>query len=224
MLWDNNSTGEFMKKGILTFCFCFLLTMSQAIAECTCKPECQCSPTCSCDCKTKLKNAKYSSYKPREIFADDLKFNRNFADQVKKERAAVSNALGLTEEQAKFRVEMTRKNTVVLEEKFRTLYDENYKLKKLKAEKAAKNAIKAQEDKVNCIKREIKAIVEEENKEFNKILDRQQRAKLRMIQKLQRKAMKESAKQKNYYKSNPKMRPFAMPEKQNCDCVTGELE
>ena len=198
--------------------------MSQAIAECTCKPVCQCSPTCSCDCKTKLKNAKYSTYKPREIFADDLKFNRNFADQVKKERAAVSNALGLTEEQAKCRVEMTRKNTVVLQEKFRTLYDENYKLKVLKAENAAKNAIKAQEDKINCIKKEIKAIVEQENKEFNKILDRDQRAKLRMIQKLQRKAMKESAKQKNYYKSNPKMRPFAMPEKQNCDCVTGELE
>ena len=213
-----------MKKGILTFCFCFLLTMSQAIAECTCKPVCQCSPTCSCDCKTKLKNAKYSTYKPREIFADDLKFNRNFADQVKKERAAVSNALGLTEEQAKCRVEMTRKNTVVLQEKFRTLYDENYKLKVLKAENAAKNIIKAQEDKINCIKKEIKAIVEQENKEFNKILDRDQRAKLRMIQKLQRKAMKESTKQKNYYKSNPKMRPFAMPEKQNCDCVTGELE
>lgn len=198
--------------------------MSQAIAECTCKPVCQCSPTCSCDCKTKLKNAKYSTYKPREIFADDLKFNRNFADQVKKERAAVSNALGLTEEQAKCRVEMTRKNTVVLQEKFRTLYDENYKLKVLKAENAAKNIIKAQEDKINCIKKEIKAIVEQENKEFNKILDRDQRAKLRMIQKLQRKAMKESTKQKNYYKSNPKMRPFAMPEKQNCDCVTGELE
>ena len=38
------------------------------------------------------------------------------------------------------------------------------------------------------------------------------------------KAMKESGKEKNYYKSNPKMRPFAMPEKQNFDSVTGELE
>ncbi len=213
-----------MKKAVVSLIACILFTTTCAFAECKCKPVCKCSPECSCDCKTKLKNAEYSNYKPRSIFADDLKFNRNFADQVKKERAAVSNALGLTEEQAKFRVEMTRKNTVVLEEKFRMLYDENYKLKKLKAEKAAKNAIKVQEDKVNCIKRDIKAIVEEENKEFNKILDRQQRAKLRMIQKLQRKAMKESAKQKNYYKSNPKMRPFAMPEKQNCDCVTGELE
>ena len=94
----------------------------------------------------------------------------------------------------------------------------------MKAEKAAKNAIKVQQEKVNCIKKEIKAIVEQENKEFKKILDHQQRSKLRMIQKLQRKAMKEASKQKNYYKSNPKMRPFAMPEKQNCDCVTGELE
>lgn len=213
-----------MKKAVVSLIACILFTTTCAFAECKCKPVCKCSPECSCDCKTKLKNAEYSNYKPRSIFADDLKFNRNFADQVKKERAAVSNALGLTEEQAKCRVEMTRKNTVVLQEKFRTLYDENYKLKVLKAENAAKNAIKAQEDKINCIKKEIKAIVEQENKEFNKILDRDQRAKLRMIQKLQRKAMKESAKQKNYYKSNPKMRPFAMPEKQNCDCVTGELE
>ncbi len=213
-----------MKKPVLFLIVCFLLTITCAFAECKCKPICKCSPECSCDCKTKLKNSKYSTYKPRSIFADDLKFNRNFADQVKKERAAVSNALGLTEEQAKFRVEMTRKNTVVLEEKFRTLYDENYKLKVLKTEKAAKNAIKVQQDKVNCIKKEIKAIVDQENKEFYKILDRQQRSKLKTIQKLQRKAMEESSKQKNYYKSNPKMRPFAMPEKQNCDCVTGELE
>lgn len=162
--------------------------------------------------KTKYKEAKFSSYKPRRIFTDDLKFNRNFADQVRKERAAVSNALGLSEEQVKIRVELTRKNSAVLEEKFRILYDENYKLKVLKAEKASKNDIKAQQEKVNNIKKEIKAVVEEENKEFNKILDRQQRSKLRMIQKLQRKAMKESGKEKNYYKSNPKMRPFAMPE------------
>lgn len=174
--------------------------------------------------KTKYKEAKFSSYKPRRIFTDDLKFNRNFADQVRKERAAVSNALGLSEEQVKIRVELTRKNSAVIEEKFRILYDENYKLKVLKAEKASKNDIKAQQEKVNNIKKEIKAVVEEENKEFNKILDRQQRSKLRMIQKLQRKAMKESGKEKNYYKSNPKMRPFAMPEKQNFDSVTGELE
>ena len=97
-------------------------------------------------------------------------------------------------------------------------------MKVLKSENAPKKQIEAQQNKINCIKKEIKDIVEQENKEFNKILDREQRAKLRMIQKLQRKAMKESSKQKNYYKSNPKMRPFAMPEKQNCDCVTGELE
>lgn len=213
-----------MKKSILLLLSCFLLSSASVLAECNCQPTCDCTPSCNCDCKKKLKEAKFSTYKPREIFADDLKFNRNFADQVRKERAAVSNALGLSEEQVKVRVEMTRKNTVILEEKFRNLYEENYKLKVLKAENAAKNTIKTQQEKINCIKKEIKAIVEQENKEFNKILDHQQRSKLRMIQKLQRKAMKESAKQKNYYKSNPKMRPFAMPNKQNCDCVTGELE
>lgn len=201
--------GAFMRRTI-SIILCLILTSGLAFAQ--------------CDSKTQVKEAKFSSYNPRHIFADDLKFNRNFADQVRKERAAVSNALGLTEEQAKCRVEMTRKTTAVLEEKFRVLYEENYKLKMLKLEKATKNEIEIQQNKVNCIKKEIKAIVEQENKEFNKILDRQQRAKLRMIQKLQRKAVKESSKQKNYYKSNPKMRPFAMPEKQNCDTVTGELE
>lgn len=213
-----------MKKNIFALIICLIIAAPAVLAECSCGAVCECTPQCNCHRKIQMKKAKFSTYKPREIFADDLKFNRNFADQVKKERAAVSNALGLTEEQAKVRVEMTRKNTVVLEEKFRILYEENYKLKVLKAEKAAKNAIKVQQEKVNCIKKEIKAIVEQENKEFKKILDHQQRSKLRMIQKLQRKAMKETSKQKNYYKSNPKMRPFAMPEKQNCDCVTGELE
>ncbi len=213
-----------MKRVVIIFIICFACNMSYAFAKSYNEPFCKSSSDCKCDCKTQLKNSKYSSYKPREVFADDLKFNKNFADQVKKERAAVSNALGLSEEQAKLRVEMTKENTIILQEKFRNLCDENYKLKILKAENASKSTIKAQEENINCIKREIKAIIEKENKEFNKILDREQRAKLKMIQKLQRKAMKDSTKQKNYYKSNPKMRPFALPEKQNCDCVTGELE
>ena len=136
-----------------------------------------------------------------------MKFYKNFADEVKKERSAVSNALQLTKEQAKCRVEITRKHSAELDEKFHTLYDENLKLKALKAEKATKSAIKAQEKNINCVKKEIKKIVEEENSEFKKILDREQRAKLRMIQKLERKAMK--CTQKDYYKSNPKMRQFA---------------
>ena len=213
-----------MKRVVIIFIICFACNMSHAFAKSYNEPFCKSSSDCKCDCKTQLKNSKYSSYKPREVFADDLKFNKNFADQVKKERAAVSNALGLSEEQAKLRVEMTKENTIILQEKFRNLCDENYKLKILKAENASKSTIKAQEENINCIKREIKAIIEKENKEFNKILDREQRAKLKMIQKLQRKAMKDSTKQKNYYKSNPKMRPFALPEKHNCDCVTGELE
>ena len=45
--------------------------------------------------------------------------------------------------------------------------------------------------------------------EFKKILDRDQRNKLSMIQKLQRKSIKDAQKVKDYQKSNPKMRPFA---------------
>ena len=45
--------------------------------------------------KTKYKEAKFSSYKPPKIFTDDLKFNPNFPEQIRKESAAVTNALAL---------------------------------------------------------------------------------------------------------------------------------
>ncbi len=207
-----------MKKNITLTLLCFIFTGQLILAN----PDSDYKIVVNNG--DKVKDAKFSPYKPREIFADDLKFNRNFADQVKKERAAVSNALGLSEEQAKARVEMTRKNTALLEGKFRVLYEENYRLKLLKYENASKSDIETQEQKINAVKRDIKSVIEQENKDFYKILDREQRSKLKMIQKLHRKAMKESAKQKNYYKSNPKMRPFALPEKHNFDDVTGELE
>lgn len=190
-----------MKKVLLIlFVLCFF-TSTGVYAQCTCKPACNCK-TGGC----------------QKLMDDDLRFYKNFADQVRKERSAVSNALQLTEEQAKCRVELIRENSVVLEEKFRKLYDENLKLKALKAENASKEVIREQEKNINCVKKEINAVVDKENKDFKKILDRQQRSKLSMIQKLQRKSIKAARHPKNYYKSNPKMRPFAMPKKFPCGC------
>ena len=75
---------------------------------------------------------------------------------------------------------------------------------------------KSLQQKQNCTKKEIKAIVKNENKQFKKILDRQQRSKLKMIQKLQKKSINDLDNKKDYYKSNPKMRPFG--QKSNCRC------
>lgn len=140
---------------------------------------------------------------------DEMKWSNNFAEQVKKERSTISNALHLTNEQAKKRVEITQKSTKQLEEKFQQLYSEQIKLKTMQANNEITSDINAQKNKINCLKKEIKNIVDNENKEFKKILDRDQRNKLSMIQKLQRKSMKDAQKVKDYAKSNPKMRPFA---------------
>ena len=51
--------------------------------------------------------------------------------------------------------------------------------------------------------------VNKELKARKKILTGEQKSKLRMIQKLTKKAINESEKQTNYYKLNPKMRNFA---------------
>lgn len=142
-----------------------------------------------------------------QCFADEIvPAGQSFAEQIQKERAAVANALQLTDEQAKCYMDIARKNQTVLNEKYRALYDESVKLKTMKAEKASKNSINSQIKNINCIKKEIKDIILSENKQIKKILDHDQRAKLRMIQKLERNSMKEC--QKDYHKHNPKLRQF----------------
>lgn len=185
-----------MKKILLTILICFTLTSTSVFAKCTCKP------TCACTIK---KNVN-----------DEMKFYKNYAEQVKKERAAVSNALQLTEDQVQCKNELMRENTIILEQNYKKLYNETLKLNNLKSQKACNSEINAQEKVVTSIKKEIQAIVDNENKQFKKILDREQRAKLRMIQKLQKKSIEDLYNQKDYYKSNPKMRPFA--QKPSCRC------
>ena len=48
---------------------------------------------------------------------------------------------------------------------------------------------------------------------FRKLLTRDQRIKYDMINKLQKDDRKKSIKKKNFYKSNPQMRPFGNPTK-----------
>lgn len=183
-------------KNLLIILFCCVLTTTSAFAKCNCKPTCNCVS--------------------KKVVNDELKFYKNYAESVKKERAAVSNALQLTEEQAQCRNELMRENTILLEQNYKKLYKETKQLNELKAQKASLKTINEQEKIVNCIKKEINAIVKNENKQFKKILDRQQRSKLKMIQKLQKKSINDLDNKKDYYKSNPKMRPFG--QKTNCRC------
>ena len=141
--------------------------------------------------------------------SDDIGLYKSYAEQIRKDRAVVSNALQLSEEQAKCLFDINQETNKILDEQFQTLYGENLKLKSLKSNLADSKEIRKQEKAINKAKQNINKTIEDENKKIKKILNGEQKAKLRMIQKLQKKSVKSSKKQKNYYKSNPKMRPFA---------------
>lgn len=141
--------------------------------------------------------------------SDDYKYCKDYTEKIKQERATISNALQLSEEQSKKMYELTQKTNTALNEKFYSLKQETVKLNLLRAENKNPEDIKSQEKVISQLKKEIDNIVQDENKAFKKILNHEQRSKLRLINKLQRKSEQAKKHQKDYYKSNPKMRKFA---------------
>ncbi len=178
-----------MKKLLITIS-CIALSISQATAK---------------------EHFKYRKLAPVTTMHNKI-YDKSFTDlrdEMKKERLAISNALQLSDEQAQLRDELVKNTSQILNEKFCALYSEKTNLKLLKYENAPEQVIKEQEKKVDALCNEIGDIIRQENKDYKKILDHPQRSKLRMIEKLQRKTLKDAKKQKNYRKSNPKMREFA---------------
>ena len=56
--------------------------------------------------------------------------------------------------------------------------------------------------------KQLKELAKEENREIKQILDRRQRAQFNIIKHLERQDIKRSLKEKDYYKSNPRMSVF----------------
>lgn len=176
-----------MKKLFALF-ICILLASTTAIAKCE---------------KTAVKCASCEVEKAQNCST------RAYAEQIKKERATVYNALQLSDEQSAKYTDITLKANKELDEKYGLLDVANLELMILKSGETNSDAIKAQEKKIKQIKKDIKNIVENEEKELRKMLNHEQRVKLRMIKKLKRKDIKKLKHKKNYYKRNPKMREFA---------------
>lgn len=176
-----------MKK-IFALLICVILASSSAIAK---------------NAKTV---SKCASCAVEKLQADSAKI---YAEQLKKDRATVANALQLSDEQSEKYLDITIKANKLLDEKFSQLDDANIKLRILKSDNTDSSAIKAQEQTIKQIKKDIDNIIANEDKELRKMLNHEQRVKLRMIKKLKRKDVKNSKHKKNYYKSNPKMREFA---------------
>lgn len=131
--------------------------------------------------------------------------------RLQRERAVVYNALDLTDEQIKTKEDCTALNAQVYETKFNELIKESYTLKALTLANLDSSEINQQKKTVKNLKREIDKIFTEEDKTFKKCLTREQRSKYSMIKKLERKDYKASKHQKDYYKSNPRMRQFGNP-------------
>ena len=136
---------------------------------------------------------------------------QGYVRHIQKERATVYNALNLTDDQIKLREDMLRENTPIYDKKFKELTKESFKVKALKGAGASDKEIARQKKIVKNTKKDIEKLLNEENKLFKKSLTREQRSKYSMIKKLEEKDYKEAAHQKDYYKSNPQMRPFGDP-------------
>ena len=129
-------------------------------------------------------------------------------------RAVVYNALDLSDKQIAAREAIVKENSPIFEEKFNELIKESYTLKALKIAYADGSTISQQKKVVKNLKNDIDNLVKCEDKEFKKSLTREQRSKYSMIAKLERKDFKAVSHQKDYYKSNPRMRQFGNPQPQ----------
>lgn len=147
---------------------------------------------------------------------------KKYMKNIQQERATVYNALNLTDEQIKLREDMINKNTPLYDAKFDELIKESYKVKALKQADASDREIQKQKKVVRNVKKDIENLVTKENKQFKKSLNHDQRAKYAMIKKLEKNDFKNAAHQKDYYKSNPQMKPFGNP--RSCPCPMGRVE
>lgn len=141
---------------------------------------------------------------------------KKYVKQLQEERAVIYNALNLSDEQIQKREELIKQNASFYEEKFQSLMKESFKLRALKSANVAEPEIIRQRRIVNNIKAEISKMLEDEDKCFKKSLNRQQRSKYSLINKLEQNDFRRQKHQKDYYKSNPQMVPFGNPKPYSC--------
>ena len=181
-------------KNILLLFLCLFFIIPEVSASC---PVTQKSG-CSCDC---------------------VKQYKKYVMNVQRNRALVYNALNLTDKQMKAREELLQENEAQFNEKFDELEKEFARLNALKTAKVGEIEICKQKKYVNKIEKQIETLLDKENKDFRKCLTREQRSKYTKVEKLACRDYKRECKnKKDYYKSNPKMRPFGNPSAEQCTC------
>ena len=183
-----------MKRNLLLVFVCLVLTMPSVLAQCYCQRL-----------NTTIESSKSVNY-PREA----TKYKK-YIKHIQQDRATVYNALNLSDEQIQKREDLMNENNPIYEQKFDCLMKESFKLQAIENAGATDKEINAQKKVISSIKKSIERTLSKENKAFRKCLNGQQKAKYSMIKKLERQDYKKDLKQKDYYKSNPQMRPFGNP-------------
>lgn len=211
-----------MRNKIFFTILCFAILGTTVQAECTLTKtssencgQSACQKTdggCSVESAKKIICTKDADiYAPQEA----LRYKK-YIKQLQEERAVIYNALNLSDEQIQKREELIKQNASFYEEKFQSLMKESFKLKALKSANVAEPEIIRQRRIVNNIKAEISKMLEDEDKCFKKSLNRQQRSKYSLINKLEQNDFRRQKHQKDYYKSNPQMVPFGNPTPYSC--------
>ena len=183
-----------MKRNLLLVFVCLVLTMPNVLAQCSCPKL-----------NTTVESSKSVNY-PKEA----AKYKK-YIKHIQQDRATVYNALNLSDTQIQKREDLMKENNPIYEQKFDCLMKESFKLQAIENAGATDKEINAQKKVVSSIKKDIEKTLNKENKAFRKCLNGQQKAKYSMIKKLERRDYKRDLKQKDYYKSNPQMRPFGNP-------------
>ena len=215
-----------MKKKFLFAALSLMISISCVNAQCpnAVKPESAMTPPCAVKqepCPAVPENPACKCRCAKECNMDvhqsALRYQKYIA-RIERNRAAVYNALNLTQEQIKTREDLIRENNPIYDCKFEELIKESSRLKALKLAGASQRELNRQKRVVKCIKNNIDDLLDKENNAFKKCLTKEQRSKYTMIKKLERDDYKKSFKHKqDYYKSNPQMHFFGNPKA--CPCT-----
>lgn len=158
----------------------------------------------------------YTCYAKTCDCVEDANRYRRFIMDIQAERAVVYNALNLNLEQIEYRECLREETSGQLNLLFEKLVNESIRLKAMKYANACVEDIACQKRLVKNIQKEIKSVVDNENKKFKKCLNREQRSKFSMIKRLERRDYKKEYSKKDYLKSNPQLKVFGNPD--SCPC------
>lgn len=168
-----------MNKKIFGTILLITLTISTAFAD-NC-PSCGCSNNAKClDLMTSMYN----------------------------ERATMYNVLNLSHDQSVCKDTIDKNRYEELSSYFHKYEQEKYVLANMCKHNASKEAIKKQQKVVDTIYNDMQKINKKYDKEFLSILNNFQKAKYKMIKKLEKKELKYCEKSKAFYKRDPNLRPF----------------